>query len=233
MTLVNTFRLRLKEFLEERGISVYSLIKASGLAPNTLYAIARGSSGNARLDTIAGILSGLRRLTGEDVSLADIVVEESAGTKALRAAPKKLESVPTSDDDEWLEAFRAAAKSTAAAPPYREGSVVLVQFDGQVTPCVTLTRAKTARDSGFYGVVPLVPRVTRPIGRLTPSFSTSHLPASSTALCTQVQTVELTQVVGFVRRLGSQPLKRVRDGLTELLALERAADGRYNSAQQD
>ena len=237
---MDTFRLRLKEYLDERGISVYALIQSSGLAPNTAYAIARGSSGNARLDTIAAIVTGLRRLTGEDVTLSDIVVHESTpdpttSTSKMRATPEKPKSGPSPDDREWLEAFFAAAKGRSTekdAPHYDEGSVVLVQFDRQqLRPCVTLTRAKAARESQVCGIVPLA----APSADRISSFDKTMggLPASSTALCTQVQTVKFAQVVGFVGRVEGRYLKDIKDALTELFALERAADGRYYSRQRD
>jgi hypothetical protein len=193
--VVDTFRLRLREYLDERGISVYALIQASGLAPNTAYAIARGSSGNARLDTVAAIVTGLRRLTVEDVTISDIVVHESipdptTGTSKMRAAPEKPESGPSPDDREWLEAFLTADKgqSPSAVPyDYDQGSIVLVQFDQQQPrPCVTLTGADTARKSQVCGIVPLAAPLARPIGGLTPTFQKGRLPARSTVMCTQV-----------------------------------------------
>jgi mRNA-degrading endonuclease toxin of MazEF toxin-antitoxin module len=229
---VDTFRLKLKEYLDERGLSVYALIKASGLAPNTLYAIARGASGNARLDTLAGVLTGLRRLTGEDATLSDILDEDAlaTGTSKVRAAPEKPESAP--DDSEWLQAFLAAAKGQSARENtlrYHHGSVVLVQLDRQqVKPCVIVSDEAATRKAQIYGIVPLGPPLAHPVGGLTPSLKKpgAGLPTSSTALCTEVQTVQPAQIVGFVGRLDARHLKSIKTSLSKLFALGPVPDGR-------
>jgi DNA-binding Xre family transcriptional regulator len=126
---MDTLTWKLKEYLDERGLSVYALVQASELAPNTVYALTRGSTTHARIDTLAGILTGLRRLTGEDVGLTDILLHEVipdpepaddedalllSGTADLSATLDKLEGdLPPGEIDSWLEAFYTAAKDRA------------------------------------------------------------------------------------------------------------------------
>lgn len=79
-----TVRWKVKEFLDERGLSAYKLTKRTELSPNAVYGITRGETNQVRLDTLAGLLSGLRDLTGEPVSLEDVleVVEVPEGLTA-------------------------------------------------------------------------------------------------------------------------------------------------------
>lgn len=69
-------RWKLAEFLEGRGFSAYALAKASGVSqPNTVYRIAKAGREPKRIDllTLTAILDGLRKLTGEDVQITDVL----------------------------------------------------------------------------------------------------------------------------------------------------------------
>lgn len=69
-------RWRLGEFLEQRGITAYALAKASGIQRmSTVYRIAKKGEGPTRVDlpTLASLLVGLSKITGEPVQLADIL----------------------------------------------------------------------------------------------------------------------------------------------------------------
>lgn len=129
MGFVDTVSWRLKDFLKENGISTYALVQVSGLAQNTVYALARGATMHVRLDTLAGILGGLRKLTGRDVTLADVLVHDVTpdpepdpkdkdvgellvtSTAELSEALENLESKhPLGEMDEWFAAFDIAAK---------------------------------------------------------------------------------------------------------------------------
>lgn len=127
---MDTVRWRLKDFLNEHNLTTYALVRASKLAPNTVYSLARGSTHHVRLDTIAGVLGGLRKLTGDEVGLTDILEHEvhpelevddqdlllASGTADLQAALDDLEShLLTGEVDAWLEAFYAAASENADA----------------------------------------------------------------------------------------------------------------------
>jgi DNA-binding Xre family transcriptional regulator len=70
---MDTVRWRLKEFLAERDLTPYALTRAADLAPNTVYTIARGHNHQVKLETLAGILGGLRKLTGEEVGFDDVL----------------------------------------------------------------------------------------------------------------------------------------------------------------
>ncbi|CAM2975776.1 helix-turn-helix domain-containing protein [Deinococcus radiodurans] len=68
-------RWRLKEFLAERNLTAYALSKEGGIHRlSTVYRIT-GSDAPTRVDlpTLAKVLDGLRKLTGEDVQIGDIL----------------------------------------------------------------------------------------------------------------------------------------------------------------
>jgi len=69
-------RWRLADFLETRGLTAYALGKTIGSPRmNTIYRIARRGEEPTRVDflILATVLDGLRKLTGEDVQLTDIL----------------------------------------------------------------------------------------------------------------------------------------------------------------
>lgn len=125
---MDTVSWKLKDYLKTRNLTAYQLVRASNLAPNTVYSLARGEQNQVRLDTIAGVLSGLRQLTGDEVALTDILVHEvrpepeeddqkvllASGTADLQTALDDLESdLPAEEVDAWLETFYAAAGESA------------------------------------------------------------------------------------------------------------------------
>lgn len=69
-------RWKLRPLLERHGVSAYRLVKESGLAPATVYAIARGETRNLNADTVDRLLSALHRLIGTEIQLGDLVVYE-------------------------------------------------------------------------------------------------------------------------------------------------------------
>lgn len=85
-------RWKLKEYLDRHDLSAYALTKTSELASNTIYTIVRGDTNQVRLETLAGLLSGLRKLTGEPVTFADVLEhvpasENEADTSRGEPAP--------------------------------------------------------------------------------------------------------------------------------------------------
>ena len=69
-------RWKLAEYLSTRSLTPYSLAKASGVQRmNTIYRISRAGDEPTRIDlpTLAAIISGLRKLTGEDVQITDVL----------------------------------------------------------------------------------------------------------------------------------------------------------------
>lgn len=62
--------------MQERGLTAYGLAKSSGInRMTTLYRIAKVGDEPTRVDlpTLAAIITGLRKLTGEDVQITDIL----------------------------------------------------------------------------------------------------------------------------------------------------------------
>lgn len=95
-------RWRLADFLERRGITAYRLAKTvgGGAKAGTIYRLARRGSEPTRVDlpTLAVVLTGLRRVTGEDVELGDVLefieapetppaAEDPAGWSAASLSP--------------------------------------------------------------------------------------------------------------------------------------------------
>ena len=223
MTNDEKIRAQILNVMAKQGLRQAPLARRLGITPQSLNQVIKGeravlpTSLTAVLDEL-GLELAVKAKDDKDVRVP-----------VVGAAPEKPEGGPTLDDREWLEAFLTAAKAQSpSAAPYGQGSIVLVRFDTQqLRPCVTITGADTARKSQVCGVVPLAAPSAHPIGGLTPTFQKGDLPASSTAMCTQVQTVELAQVVSFVGRLNSRQLKNVKDALGQMFSLDRASNGRY------
>ncbi|MGM9320865.1 helix-turn-helix domain-containing protein [Deinococcus aquaticus] len=73
---MSTVRWRLADFLQEKNLTAYALGKATGITRmNTIYRIARKGSEPTRVDlpTLALVIDGLQKLTGETVSITDIL----------------------------------------------------------------------------------------------------------------------------------------------------------------
>lgn len=69
-------RWKLASLLAEKGFSAYALAKASGISqPNTIYRIAKPGHEPKRVDlpTLTAVLDGLRKLTGEDIRVGDVL----------------------------------------------------------------------------------------------------------------------------------------------------------------
>ena len=99
---------KLKEYLDRHELSVYALTKTSDLSPNTVYTIARGDTNQVKLETLAGLFKGLRKLTGEEVSFEDV-----------------LEHTPDAEEQELDEESRLWLEADLAPPlePYDWGDV--------------------------------------------------------------------------------------------------------------
>jgi DNA-binding Xre family transcriptional regulator len=64
---------RVKEFMEAHGISAYRLMKEAGIAQGTAYRLANNKAGGLSLETLDAVIAALRRLTGKQVLLADLL----------------------------------------------------------------------------------------------------------------------------------------------------------------
>ena len=67
---------KLREYLDAHKVSAYALTKAADLAPNTVYALARGDQGRVDLTVLDKVLTALEQLTGERVSVCDLLERE-------------------------------------------------------------------------------------------------------------------------------------------------------------
>ncbi len=67
---------KLREYLDRHEVSAYALTKVTDLAPSTVYALARGAQGRVDLEVLDKVLSALEGLTGERVSVCDLLERE-------------------------------------------------------------------------------------------------------------------------------------------------------------
>ncbi len=109
-------RWRLADYLERHRLTAYALGKDIGVTRmNTVYRIARRGSEPVRVDleTLGLVISSLRKLTGEDVQLTDILEYDPSGTPEPQAVPPPPPE-PLSDPlDPVLDQLRALKLSDA------------------------------------------------------------------------------------------------------------------------
>ena len=66
-------RWKVKEFLDQHDKTPYALWKASGLARNTVYAIAQNNKDGLEFETMSKLMDGLEKLIGKRVELGDVL----------------------------------------------------------------------------------------------------------------------------------------------------------------
>lgn len=66
----------LKDYLTQHDLTPYQLAKATGLSVNTIYPLARGEAQRVSLETLQTVLDALDELTGERVSVNDLLERE-------------------------------------------------------------------------------------------------------------------------------------------------------------
>lgn len=102
-------RWKLKDYLDRHHISAYALTKAADVAPNTVYGLARGDHERISLRVLDKVIVGLETLTGQSVSVADLLErEEHADAQAAGAAKLSAAGIPYTGDletDEVLDAM--------------------------------------------------------------------------------------------------------------------------------
>lgn len=64
---------KVKPLLDKHGITTYRLWQESGLAQATVYRLVRGETLSLNAETLDGIMQALRRLTGEQIEIADLL----------------------------------------------------------------------------------------------------------------------------------------------------------------
>lgn len=63
----------LAEYLDQHDLTPYQLMKESGLSSNTVYPMARNQAERVSRDVLDKVLESLRRLTGEQTQVGDIL----------------------------------------------------------------------------------------------------------------------------------------------------------------
>lgn len=68
---------KLRDYLDQHEVSAYALTKAADLAPNTVYALARGDQGRVDLAVLDKVIGALEQLTGQRVTFDDLLERET------------------------------------------------------------------------------------------------------------------------------------------------------------
>lgn len=96
-----SIRPRLREYLDTKGLTAYRLAqRVDGMKPASVYAIAAGKK-RPSLESLEKILGALRELTGEPVSLADVLEVQGVvyfGAATLKGAATNTPPVPGSPE---------------------------------------------------------------------------------------------------------------------------------------
>lgn len=79
-------RWKLRDYLDSHGLSAYALTRTADVAPNTVYALARGDSERVSLEVLDKVLAGLERLTGRPVGVADLLERDTDDLEAQMRA---------------------------------------------------------------------------------------------------------------------------------------------------
>jgi hypothetical protein len=81
-------QIMLKPFIDRHNVTTYRLVQETkGLvAERTVYGLARGEMTDARLTTVAALITALRTLTGKPVTVADLL-EYQEPTDGLTSGP--------------------------------------------------------------------------------------------------------------------------------------------------
>lgn len=67
---------KLKEYLESYKLKPIDLVRETELSTNTIYPMTRNEAKRIDRETLETVLVALRRMTGQDTQLADILVSE-------------------------------------------------------------------------------------------------------------------------------------------------------------
>lgn len=62
-----------RPLLERHGITAYRLMKESGLAQGTVYRLVNGDTRSLNAETLDRVMGALRRLTGEEIQINDLL----------------------------------------------------------------------------------------------------------------------------------------------------------------
>jgi DNA-binding Xre family transcriptional regulator len=77
-------RWKVYDILEAHDISVYRLMKESGLAQGTVYRLVKGDTSTVNAETLDRVMTTLRRLTGKQLQISDLLeYDEPRGAAGL------------------------------------------------------------------------------------------------------------------------------------------------------
>jgi hypothetical protein len=81
-------QITLKPFLDRHNVTAYRLVQETKghVAQRTVYGLARGEMTDARLTTVASLITALRTLTGKPVTVSDLLEYQEPATTALEPA---------------------------------------------------------------------------------------------------------------------------------------------------
>jgi hypothetical protein len=85
------YRLNLNKFLENHAISAYRVVKETTgqLAANTVYDLAKRPAQRIDLQTIGQVLGALERITGETITINDLLeISPENPSKTIQALPQ-------------------------------------------------------------------------------------------------------------------------------------------------
>lgn len=109
---------KLREYLDAHKVSAYALTKTADLAPNTVYALARGDQGRLDLVVLDKVISALEQLTGQTVTFNDLL---ERGTQDDGAAADESEyEFPDGVPDDICERIEQFERSDKKGKPLRE-----------------------------------------------------------------------------------------------------------------
>lgn len=74
-------RWKVYEILRAYDISTYRLMKESGLAQGTVYRLVKGDTSTVNAETLDRVMTTLRRLTGEQLQISDLLEYDEPRTK--------------------------------------------------------------------------------------------------------------------------------------------------------
>lgn len=65
-----------RPFLKRHDLTAYRLMKETGLAQGTIYRLVNGETTTLNAETLDRVMTALRRLTGEEVQISDLLTYE-------------------------------------------------------------------------------------------------------------------------------------------------------------
>lgn len=109
---------KLREYLDTHKVSAYALTKTADLAPNTVYALARGDQGRLDLVVLDKVISGLEQLTGQTVTFNDLLERDTQDDGAT--ANESEYEFPDGVPDDIRERIKQFEQSDKKGRPLRE-----------------------------------------------------------------------------------------------------------------